>query len=514
MKCRFAFALAIGLAWPGIAAARPLPKLEDVASPSERRLIDEVQAAALLRDGAPESALARLDSVLRQLPRPTRFRGLVQIARALLLDALRDTPAARPAVAEAIKLLPGETEPLLLAAHVEAYGGRIADAADFVLRAEAVDPAAAELLDDYELANILRRLDDAGEDARLAAVSERFLLAGWSRGRPDTISRMALTVIRARAEAGKAADAVPFVQRISDPHHLMPVMTERRYEALWPAAESWAGARFEKMWPRYLEQTRLAWRSAETLETARGYLGALSAAGHDRMAVAEFLPRMAGPIRPEDVMFIYIAVDLASALARLDRWDEAYAVLDKGARTWPIEATAFALNFSANRGRLLVQQGRFVDALAELDRAIADSARWGAEVNSSALSQMHLARACALEQLGRAGEDTLSSAVIVREKKEHPVPYARWRICAGDVAGARQALLEGLSDATLREDVIQAVQPSRENVYPSDYARIIERRWLALRTDPALLAAVSRYARILPAPASASAPPDPTPLPH
>ena len=514
LKPRFLFALplAIALACPATAIGRPLPKLEDIATPAERRLVPLVRAAAAHHQESPETTLAEMDALLRQIPRPTPLRGMVQLARAMLLDALRNTPEARRAAADAVRLLPDYAEPLFLAAHIEAYGDRIGDAADFLLRASMVDADTAKTVtDDYEMGNILRRLEDAGERARLGALSERFLVTGWSRGRPDTISTMAVAAIRARVDAGKAADAAPLVRRIADPEHLVPLMTERRYQALWPAVEAWAGSRFEKLWPLYLGDARHAWETGQTEESARTYLTALSSAGHDRALIAEFLPRLAGAIGPEDTMLMFVDVDVASALARLGRWDEAYRVLDKGARTWPIEMTAASLNFSANRGRLLQLQGRFVDALAELDRAVADSARWGAEVNSSALSQMHLARACALEQLGRGRDDTLSSDSLTREKRPYPVRYASWRICAGDLEGARQALIEGLSEAKPREAVIEALQPSRDGEYPSDYSRTLYQRWVKLRSDPLLVAAVSRYARILVEPANASAPPDPTP---
>lgn len=491
------------------AGARPLPRPEAVARPDEKAVLASLKLVAILPEGNPAAALEKYDVALRALPRPTPLRGLVQLTRAQILDGLRRTDEARAAAAESIRLLPGTAEPLLIASVIDAYGENIGAAADFLLRASEADVGTANLIDDYEMNNILGRLTEAHDRARLAAVSARFLLTGWSLGRPATVSSMAINVIRARTEEGRVAEAAPFVHRIYDPDDLVPLYTERRYEPLWPAVEAWAGRRFEKLWPPYLDQSRRAWELNATLDTARAYSGALAAARHDRTAVATFLPLFDHDLDPErDDLLQFVSLYLASALARLGRWDEAYGLLDKGEHAWPMDKTASGVAFPANRGRLLYQQGRFAEAVAELDGALAGSARWGAEVNATAISSVNFYRACALEQLGRGKEDHSSSDVLTRERAVYPVRYAGWRLCADDLAGARQALLDGLRDPRTREAVIRELQPSREADFPSEMARTMHRRWLQLRTDRALVAAVGPYARILAEPANASAPPD------
>jgi hypothetical protein len=165
------------------------------------------------------------------------------------------------------------------------------------------------------------------------------------------------------------------------------------------------------------------------------------------------------------------------------------------------------INPVANRGNLLVEQGRFAEGLTELDRSIRASARWGSDVNLNALRAMHLLRACALSELGRGATEISSTAAV--QESGRPLLVAKLALCHDDIGAARAALIGGLSDKARRGDIIEALQPSEHAPFPSAYSRTMLERWNRLRADPALLAALAPYGRILPEPVNAAAPPEP-----
>jgi tetratricopeptide (TPR) repeat protein len=501
----FVMLLALGSARAASAPAVPTP--EAIATPQERSVLPRIRRIAEAGESSARVA-AELKLLLNELLRPTPLRGLVQYARALNLlnaDGAQDeTPAA---IEESIRLLPDYVGPLLLATNFYMYHGAPGRAADDLLRASHMDPAATNVVDDYAFSGLLRRLDEADEKARLVALSERFLETGWANGKPGTFSMMALKVIEARADEGRAKDAAAFVQRVVTPASFVRLLTIKKFDPLREDVEAWAGKRLEKQWPIYLDQARQAWTQGHDLEAGYAYLRALVSAGHDRTAVATFLPLFDRPLdHDRDFMTVFIGSRLAGCLARLGRWDEAYRLFARLETIWPAKESAIGLNITANRGRLLVDQGRFTAGLAALDSALADTVRFGPEVNRDALREIHLSRACALEALGRTKEEAVSAAVI--EASGRPVARADLALCRNDLPAARRAMLEGLAVETRREAVIAAMQPEDDRSYDSDYSRTIDRRWRELRGDKEILAALSRCGRVLSEPANATAPPE------
>jgi hypothetical protein len=123
---------------------------------------------------------------------------------------------------------------------------------------------------------------------------------------------------------------------------------------------------------------------------------------------------------------------------------------------------------------------------------------------------MHLYRACALEQLGHREDAASSSAVVASRKRVNPTGFAFLQLCRGDIGWAREALLQALEVEETRPHVIAWIQPSQEETYASDFAKLMQVRTRELRTDKALIAAVGKHGRILSEPINAAAPPEPS----
>jgi len=488
------------------AQAQPLPPPEKIATAAERPLLPRF-LSILEREEDPAAALKELDALLGQLKEPTQFRGIVQFFRAELLRQQKRERDGRDALLESIRLLPSSTAPLMLAAHIHAYADEAAPATDYFLRALRVDPDIANQIEQYEVWNLVTRLRERDDRRRLVALSERLLELGWSRGRLDMISSLAMSVLDDRLARGDVAGAAQMIPKILLPGRFMTLLTDNRYAPLRSDVEAWGGPKLEKLWPIYLEQARAEWQASRDPEAGRTYAGALGAAAHDRKLVSTFLPLFRGKMDPiEDQDLIFLSSDVASALARLGRWDEVDEVFAKALAVWPAGSQANALNLTGNRGRFLIYKGEFERGLALLDQSIRDAGKLGGEVNTGGLAAIHVYRACALQQLGRAQEDIVSKAMVISRKAVNPLAYAYLQLCAADVEGARKTLIQAFADEGTREEALSWMQPLPNVSYDSGFSRVMRERGDALRQDEAVLTEARKHGRILEWPVNAAAP--------
>jgi tetratricopeptide (TPR) repeat protein len=497
------------------ALADPLPMAEKIARPEERVLLPQLLDAiartmpASATDAEKAKAQQLFDALLARLPAPTPLRGLVQFFRAGLRADNDTETEADAAIQESIRLLPDYSAPLLVASQLYAYGGQPGRATDYLLRASRIDPAIVEVLGDYEVGNMLSRLAEAHDKLQAEALSERLIEIGWSKGDFRTNSSLAMNVLEGRVERGDFKGAAAMVPKIVSPESFARLLTDRKYDPLRPTVEAWAGPRLEKQWPIFLREARAEWEASHDPETAKAYEAALKSAGYDATLAATFLPVFGRHIDPiEDFPLIFVASPLANSLAHLGRWDQAFTVLDNGLAFWPAGKSANALNLSANRGRLLFFKGDFEAAIKQFDEDLENARKWQGQVNDAALTAIHLYRACALEQLGRGDDAITSRAIVMTRKPRSPGMLAYLHLCGNDLAAARDVLLAALEREDERGDVIDWMQPSRDETYDSLFARTMNSRMLALKADKRLRAAVEKYGRILPEPINASAPPE------
>ncbi|WP_158274648.1 tetratricopeptide repeat protein [Sphingosinicella humi] len=497
-------ALTLALA-PVAAGAAPLPKPEEIAEADERVLLPRL-AAAIDGDESAEESLASLDRLLAELTRPTRLRGIVQFVRAGLLTQQQEELEGREAIRESIRLLPGYSGPLFFASQLYAFTDQPGPATDYLLRAIEIDPVLVNVIGDYEIGNLLRRLAEASDDRRAEALSERLLESGWSQGRSSTISSMAMRVLEARLDRGDVQGAAKMVPKLVTPSGFARLLTRKKFLPLREHVFDWAGPRLEKQWPIYLDQARAEWEVSHDLDAGLDYAQALAAAGHDATLAATFLPLFQREISAADYRLIFIAPVVATGLARLGRWDEAFDLFEHALRVWPAGESALAINLTGNRAKLLASRGEFEAAVTAFDKVLEEAARWGGEVNGGALRAIHLYRACALEQLGRTDTDMISMAIVAQRRAIEPISFVYLQLCANDLESARETFLNALKNEATRGDVIGVMQPADEEPLDSAFSRTMAERWRRLRSDKRLIAAVREYGTILSEPVNAGAP--------
>lgn len=495
---------ALLLASPAIAELLPRP--DRIALPQEKPILTDTLLKLLKApDTTRAEALATLDGALARLPQPTKLRGFVQFVRAGALIG-RDAPApAREAIEESIRLLPDYSGPLLGAVHIYAYSDQPGPAADYLLRASRIDPQMVAKIPEYEIQNIVRRLEFAADYRRIRTLGERLVAIGWRAESLSGQSALVRRAIEARLLESDLAGARALLPKLLSPTDSRILLMQNRFRPLWPDIEQWAGSKLEKQWQVYLAESRERWDASKDPANALPYLQALDKAGHDETIIRTFLPLFSQPLNhSRDQDLIFVASPLANALARRGRWDDAEAMYDHAMKVWPLGKGANALNLSANRARQLFYRGKTDEGLLAIDATLAEAARWKDEINGDAIAAMHHHRACMLHALGRDAEGLLSRTAVMAQRGL--VGQAELFLCLDEPNSARDTLIAGLADEDAREDILSFLQNSDAAPMQSEYGRISQARARALRSDPQVLVAVVEHGRVLPFTLSEGAP--------
>jgi tetratricopeptide (TPR) repeat protein len=515
MYCRLAWvrslsaavALAVALAGNAGAARAPtappapqepeskfLPLPDKIATGTDQVLLSEI--ARKLSDPDQSSALPALDAALVKLREPSQLRGLVQFWRASVLMNEERNPDAVDAIEESIRLLPGYSGPLIIAASIYAYSNQPGRAADYFLRASQIDPAAVRMVDDYEVNNIVRRLQYAGEDRRSDAISDRLLEIGWVGSSLASRSSLAQLAIRRRLLGGDVDGARSLVTKLLVPEHSYALLVNKEFSALWPDIEAWAGPQLHRQWATYLREAHARWAASKDVNTVRDYSNALLDAGHDRTVIRDILPhfyRKLDAHQDQDLQFVVSGV--AGALAREGRWDEVQRLFERAQQVWPLSKdNPNSLNVASNWARYMMFQGKYAAALTKMDEAIELAGKW--QVNPDAIGTMHHYRACILHELGRGKEAGVSIAIAAAV--EFPGSVAHLHLCTGNPAAARRVLEQALESGSSRGNVLSLAQKVIDRPMPSDWDRRMRAKIEELRADPALRRAIEKYGRILP----------------
>ena len=413
---------------------------------------------------------------------------------------LLDEGKAREAMAaadESVRLLPDYSAPLLTAMDVYAYSDRPGQAADLLLRVSETDPQSVQLIDDYDIGNLLHRLDAVHDDKRREAIADKLLAVGWVGKRLESRSGLAYEAIKQRVASQNISGARALIPDLIVPADAYALLADKRYEPLWPDLETWAGPKLERQWSIYLREAQERFRASKAIENVRSYVTALQSAADDQRMINEVLPLLSQDLDPEhDIEFVFVVAPVAGALQRAGRWREVNDLFKRAERVWPLGSSTNALNVTANHARSLLWEGRPAEALALMDRSIEDAKKWGGGVNFDAINTMQLERACALHQLGRDGDTGTSIAAAV--SGGDPDTIVTLDLCLGDVAAARNTVIQAFRTESARSSAIMLMQKPISTRCRSKYCDDLEVRFSQLRSDPALLNELKKYGRIMP----------------
>ena len=485
----------VALASPPAAAQVKSP-IELTTDPADKAVMAEAAAAVAER---PPS-LAKLDAVLAKLPRPTPLRGMVQSARAAILNAEPDHRPAVAAIDEALRLLPDHPLPKMIATEVFTFSGAPQRAADLWLALSQQAPALARESQRYTMIALVGRLRDKGDNARADRVSARLGEIGFAAALAPERSSYATAQIHDAMRAGRTADAVAAVPTVGDPDDLVAMFIDKRYAVLWPRITEWSGGSFDAPSRRYLEELRADWNAADDFETATPYARELASRRAYPAVVALFLPMFDRAPNAELTMGAEtLAPIVARALTATGRAAEGQALLARVAAKLPREAAANALNIDAAYLTLAALNGDWAQAVTRADAFLARAKGFGTSGNASAIVGVQAYRACALFRLGRTAEAERVKAEVMLASATNPSRVADMLACMNDAAAIRTLVVAQLANEDTRGWALGFMQP-----HTLDPRFVLDRLTYPVRqqvrADPTVIAAATAVGRILPAP--------------
>lgn len=489
-----AIALAVLVATPALApSASAQSPFDSITDTGDRAVLPE--AAEIF--GSRKPNIEAFDALLKKLPRPTRLRAMVQTARASLLSYADRNTEAVEAIEEAMRILPDDPMPKLMAANVLTFAGAPQRAADLWIAASILSPELARTSEDSVLDTLADRLRVVGDYARADRVLARMGEIGLVAGKANVRSSAALARVRAEVEAGKIEEARRLVSGIVSPTQLLGLYVDRRYEPLWPTIDGWAGKAFVQQERFYLEQLRSEWQAAHEFSAGASYAGGLRRVGAYQAVIDIFLDRLSpGKLTAETEGMDVLAISVAGALVAVGRGEEAVPMLSR-LKTLTSEKDGIqSLNLTNGIITTQLSLDKW-DQAAETARAwLARAKAIGPEVNGDAILHIARLRACALTAAGRANEAAPEISEILLARGAQPRIALLLYACQNDLPGARKLILDHLEGEKTRSWALTALQPETERGTTS-FQKKMDAFGRLLRNDAEVRAAAAKVGRIL-----------------
>lgn len=490
-----------------VGSANAQPPAVTVAN-SDRAAVEEV-AKVLLSEKAD---IARLDALLVRLPEPTPMRAFLQIRRGYELIGANRNAEARAAVEEAVRLTPDLAGIKIGAADVLSFAGAPQRAADLWLEASIMDPDAAAASDHYFLNSLVERLRDMGDIARADRLDAKMGEVGVVSALASERSASALTRLKTAFVSGGADKARPMVGAVISPDDLLGLYVDRRFTALWPTIEQWAGPDFKTAHMRYLTDLRRESWGNERLRAAATYGRALNAANRYADTVTLFLPVLNEAIAKDDTGFrLFLAPVVATAMNREGREAEFKSVLRRLTASLTPDTAGLNLNVVAIPLIRAYEDDDWTTAAKLADEWVAMARKIGPEVNNSAIRSVVGMGACAHKRLGTTSKE-YDPDLLLADSPQAPAAGFDYRACIDDRAGAKKLLLAALADPEGRNWALTRLQPTVERSGAPARMRAIRAFTNDLRADKDVRAAAERVGRILPKPVLGELPPGFDPL--
>lgn len=465
-------------------------------APAERALalgreIEQLYTAQRLDD-----ALARLDAELARASQPGPDRGWIQLMRGWVLTDMERLPEALTAFEQATAMLPRMPDAMTGLAGVQLLLKQPVKASQTIVQLTQQHPAYLSNLEDYWLRDLGEALVVAGEaDARF----EMMLALVWSGykdkhfwGRDDWIRREAIVGLLERNRINEAARLADSIKR---QHTLLSIMTDRRFQALWPHLEEQAGPDLSKWLAAEGEASREAHlRKPDDLKQLLRYLDSLRALGRNDVviALAEPITRNMKDVAAAGTDAFWVVNRQAYALASSGQVSQADQLMGRLLEL-DIEVHPDLVSMAINRAAILLDGGAFEAALRASDWA---EEKGGKHTSPYGWMWIWHSRTCALEALGQTAKAQEVLALMAEKRDDNLPAYFDALLCTNHLDMAEEVAIKWLEDKDKRDDLLLIVQNYKDN-RKLPYKATIQTRLDSLLERPAVRRAIDDAGRII-----------------
>ena len=418
---------------------------------------DEAVGAALAARAMEEPDLAGrvrgLDAALAELPRPTRFRALVQAYRGEALALSDRLPEARAALEEAHRLLPDHAEVSIALGQVLIAQQEPVQGARLLLSGIEARPDVMVDIDPEGLGTLFRRLAYSREFELRDRLMLALVRSGYVARYPTQGSYFVRPAIVSRLEAGDIAGATALLAAVTEPDTAIEMIVARQYEKLWPAIDRWAGGTLREQRLNKIRAADAAYEAepSPSLDATLVYATALYNIGNVAGASELLAKALAEPTKWDADR-----TDATAIAGRLSFWQfetgQTEVSVATGARymaVTPPQRFPIVHNLMTNQAMRLALLGRNAEALALLDAIEASAASDPNFEGAGAQLWFDAIRACAARGGARDSEAAAALGRVRRGEAINPDAYREALKCRGDMEALADVLAAklGTSDA-------------------------------------------------------------------
>ena len=444
----------------------------------------------------PAARLAALDQALTMLAQPTPFRGTVLCERAAIYDSLDRETEALAGYEQCRQLRPNDPHVLFALGFSEVVHKKVEQGAQRIIRAIELDPTWASYIDPEDLGTLQRQLSYARAGLLSNRLNDALAKAGWGKENPSAFSAVVELAIRHRLEAGDKAGALELLSTVTAPGPGVEMLVDRRYSAIWPELERWAGEDLLVQRRAVLNGATDTYQTAHSPTARLAYVNALNNTGRVDDAIDE-LRRWSAETNANTDSFYHVQsiVMLGRLLGEQGRRSEGIALMRAGLLAGDPKDRSTA-NIVPNLVTQLLLAEDYQGAAAILDRYTPAEA--GVEA-PAALGYFVALKACAMQGL----EDTGSAREAHdRVKTVYRANNSAVQIvtnCVGSQDDQAALWIETVKDEDTRSAALVGLETARYRAaqhLPIKTSAEKALRGIAERTD--IRAAFSKFARPLP----------------
>lgn len=448
----------------------------------------------------PENYAAHLVAInraLEQVSYRSPFNAMLLTMRGGALAETGDENEAAKTFEQAVARYPGLTPVLLTAITTLAYTAHADAAAHYWITLAETDPENARLLPGQWLSDLVSRLERVGNLDQVFLLVDTLDAIGYDGGNPFARSTVAIITLDSALRNGQLPAARAAARRLGDPDSLVAVAADNFYTPL-RGDLGWETAEQRQASVREWADALVLLASADSAQAGLMMGELLPHVGPEQMLAAYDAQLQHGLQTLTDQQALF---NLAYWLAPLANAHVLQGDVAGAEQIYQAALAAFApfdnvarFNADANYGRMLQQAGRNADALAVIERGIAQLTEL--DRSNPALLPMHAVRVRALHGLDQLERTDASLAIVRAAAGSDFTITVNTLLHIAEYDEARDLVLARLRHPYDYRIAVDFLQPSIE-AFPTPDTIARETLLDRLRSDRQVLAALQDRGRLL-----------------
>jgi tetratricopeptide (TPR) repeat protein len=287
-------------------------------------------------------------------------------------------------------------------------------------------------------------------------------------------------------------EAAPYIAELSRYTNLLQLVADRENELLWASSKVQTVLQLQDFPGRQLAAVqKLAVQNPKAIPVVYDLVNSLRLNGRYAEAAKvgqEALNNLAAYEKSAEYE-AWLRNGIADALVAQGRFDDANAILQP-LLSMDVKANSFLVNQFINLGSLLLDQGRYREAVETAQKAHGSSSSYGEKF-------IQMVSVCAMSRTGRAAEaETLMGEMLKAPDENHGATLDAL-MCLKREDEAAALIIKMLESEQRRWPVIDGLQDCRENPNRPAFARELRAVAAKVRDRPDVRKAIDKVGKIL-----------------